>query len=132
MFPTPEMNPSMPLFPGDAGLIFTSRTEILKDGPWSVFRKYDRGIDVDVKRKGEPCSSEMGGKGDGKGKQKSVVWVCVGDYECTKVGKISQENWGAQNHEVSIYHWIFTFFRLSFFIVLKLVFHFISFVVYLP
>jgi hypothetical protein len=113
MFPTPEMNPSMPLFPGDAGLIFTSRTEILKDGPWSVFRKYDRGIDVEVKHEGDPCSSEMGGKGDGrsnkkgKGKQKSVVWVYVGDYECTRVGKISRAEWGAQNHEVSTYHWNF-------------------------
>ncbi|RXW12949.1 hypothetical protein EST38_g12906 [Candolleomyces aberdarensis] len=78
MFPTPEMNPSMPLFPGDPGLIFTSRTEILKNGPWTVFRK----------------------KGTGKGKQKSVVWVYLGDYECTKVGRISKEEWAAQNDEV--------------------------------
>ncbi|KAJ2930330.1 hypothetical protein H1R20_g6790, partial [Candolleomyces eurysporus] len=100
MFPTPEMNPSMPLFPGDPGLIFTSRTEILKNGPWTVFRKYDRGIDVEIKRETENSNDDRKANSKGKGKQKSVVWVYLGDYECTKVGRISREEWVAQNDEV--------------------------------
>lgn len=35
---------------------------------------------------------------------KEVVWVYLGDYECTKVGRIGREEWGAQKDGVSVSH----------------------------
>ena len=39
IFPMLEFNPLMPSRPGDSGLLYTLRHEILSDGPWTLFGK---------------------------------------------------------------------------------------------
>ncbi|KAJ2924922.1 hypothetical protein H1R20_g12189, partial [Candolleomyces eurysporus] len=45
VFPMPVMNPAMPLSPGEPGLLFASRHEVL-DGQWGVFRRHLNGKDA--------------------------------------------------------------------------------------
>ena len=39
VFPKLEFNPLMPSRPGEPGLLYTPRHEILSDGPWTLFGK---------------------------------------------------------------------------------------------
>ncbi|PPQ75509.1 hypothetical protein CVT26_015841, partial [Gymnopilus dilepis] len=80
VFPKVELNPAMPTVPGEAGLIFSSRHDILFDPPWSVFH-----------RVGGPSSSKKKGP---------VVWKYLGDYECVLVGQMTGEQFSALTEEV--------------------------------
>jgi hypothetical protein len=68
------MNPAMPLLPGEPGLLFASRHEVL-DGWWGVFRRHLNG--------------------------KDAVWLYLGEYESTLIGKMTKEQFCAQRESVS-------------------------------
>lgn len=65
VFPMIDINPSMPSAPGDPGLVYASRHEILEDPPWTLFCK------------------------DSAAKQ--AVWRYLGEYESELCGKMSAE-----------------------------------------
>jgi len=75
VFPKFDVNPSMPSAPGEPGLVYASRHEILKDPPWSVFFK-DRTM-------------------------KKAVWKYLGEYESKLCGKMSPELFRSQRPVVS-------------------------------
>ncbi|KDR75435.1 hypothetical protein GALMADRAFT_249491 [Galerina marginata CBS 339.88] len=64
VFPKQELNPAMPTAPGEPGLIFASRHEILSNPPWMVFRK---------------------------GPKAPAVWRYLGEYECVLCGTMTAE-----------------------------------------
>lgn len=68
------MNPAMPLLPGEPGLLFASRHEVL-DGWWGVFRRHLNG--------------------------KDAVWLYLGEYESTLIGKMTKVQFCAQRESVS-------------------------------
>ncbi|KAF6746321.1 hypothetical protein DFP72DRAFT_923170 [Ephemerocybe angulata] len=70
VFPMPEMNPAMPLHPGESGLLFASRHEVLSDPPWGVFRK-----NLD------------GGE---------ARWLYLGEYESVLVGRMTKAQFRMQ------------------------------------
>jgi len=74
VFPTLEMNPTMPIQPGHAGLLFTSRQEILSNGPWTVF-----------------CKPPETGK---------ALWLYLGEYANVLCGKMTKEEFGIQSDVV--------------------------------
>ncbi|KAF5311337.1 hypothetical protein D9611_012628 [Ephemerocybe angulata] len=74
VFPMPEMNPAMPLHPGESGLLFASRHEVLSDPPWGVFRK-----NLD------------GGE---------ARWLYLGEYESVLVGRMTKAQFRMQRATV--------------------------------
>lgn len=74
VYPMPDMNPAMPFMPGESGLLFASRPELVDDnkGPWSVFRR-----------------------------EKKAMWVYLGEYQNTVVGKLTKEQFCWQKETVS-------------------------------
>jgi hypothetical protein len=83
VYPMPDMNPAMPMIPGESGLLFASRPELVKDkqGPWSVFRR-----------------------------ERKARWVYLGEYENTLVGKMTKEQfcWQKETVSSSRFYWGFT------------------------
>jgi hypothetical protein len=77
VFPMFDMNPSMPSAPGEPGLVYASRHEILEDPPWTLFCK-------------DPAA-------------KKAVWRYLGEYECKLCGKMSAELFRSQRPVVSWY-----------------------------
>lgn len=73
VFPVPDLNPYMPTSPGDTGLIFASRHEVLEDPPWSVFRRV---------------------------RESPAVWEYQGEYLCTLCGKMTASEFSSQRIEV--------------------------------
>ncbi|KAJ2911597.1 hypothetical protein MD484_g8818, partial [Candolleomyces efflorescens] len=73
VFPMPNMNPAMPLVPGEPGLLFASRHEVL-DGLWGVFRRHLN--------------------------ERDTEWLYLGEYESTLVGKMTKEQFCAQRPSV--------------------------------
>ncbi|KAF9525904.1 hypothetical protein CPB83DRAFT_908867 [Crepidotus variabilis] len=73
VFPMLDMNPAMPAAPGEPGLVFASRHEILEDGPWTLF----------VKRN-----------------PKIAIWLYLGEYICELCGKMTAEQFRAQSSKV--------------------------------
>ncbi|KAF8182322.1 hypothetical protein BJ912DRAFT_1145231 [Pholiota molesta] len=69
VFPELNLNPSMPSQPGDPGLVFASRHEILSNPPWTLFCKR-----VKVK----------------------AIWWDLGEYECVRVGTMTADDFKAQ------------------------------------
>ena len=69
VFPQFGLNPAMPSLPGQPGLVFASRHEILENPPWSVFRK----------------RLLASGK---------AAWLYLGDYESELMGKMSGKEFG--------------------------------------
>ncbi|TFK23032.1 hypothetical protein FA15DRAFT_493930 [Coprinopsis marcescibilis] len=74
VLPMLDMNPAMPLRPGEPGLMFASRHEILSNEPWSLFCHH--------------LSS------------KKAVWRYLGEYESVLVGKMTATQFKAQRGEV--------------------------------
>ncbi|PPQ75507.1 hypothetical protein CVT26_015839 [Gymnopilus dilepis] len=70
VFPMLDMNPAMPSEPGEPGLVFASRHEILSNPPWSLFCKHS--------------------------KSAPAVWRYLGDYENTLCGTMTAEEFKAQ------------------------------------
>lgn len=66
----------MPSQPGDPGLVFASRHEILSNPPWTLFCKR-------VKKK--------------------TVWWYLGEYECVRVGTMTADDFKAQPIIVCIF-----------------------------
>lgn len=73
IFPQPEMNPSVPSSPGEPGLIFASRHEILKNPPWTLFVK---------------CNPRV------------AVWTYMGEYESVICGRLEADKFGALSDKV--------------------------------
>ena len=73
VFPMVEMNPAMPFVPGEPGLIYASRHEILYDPPWTLFIKPD---------------------------PKKSIWRYLGEYECVICGVMSAEMFRSQTDVV--------------------------------
>lgn len=69
-----DCNPFVPLNPGEPGLIFASRHEILSDPPWTVF----------VKRTNAS----------------PAVWSYQGEYGCTLCGTMTVEEFTSQTQKV--------------------------------
>lgn len=84
VFPLFQMNPAMPVVPGETGIMFASRPELLSDGPWGLFRRHLDG--------------------------RTAVWLYLGEYECRVVGKMSKEDFCAQKPTVSSLSraWLYT------------------------
>ncbi|KAH9486088.1 hypothetical protein JR316_0000152 [Psilocybe cubensis] len=74
VFPMLDCNPFVPRNPGEPGLIFASRHEILSDPPWTVF----------VKRTNAA----------------PAVWMYQGEYECTLCGTMTVEEFVSQTQKV--------------------------------
>ena len=74
VFPMLDMNPAMPSEPGEPGLVFASRHEILSNPPWSLFCKHS--------------------------KSAPAVWRYLGDYENTLCGTMTAEEFKAQTPTV--------------------------------
>ena len=77
------MNPAMPTRPGEPGLLFASRHEILYNPPWSLF-----------------CRSMVG---------KEPRWRYLGEYKSVLCGKMTAEQFRAQRQAVmssKLYQWI--------------------------
>jgi len=85
VFPQFALNPAMPSVPGQPGLVFASRHEILDNPPWSVFRK-------------------VSGSGQ-------AVWLYLGDYESELVGKMTAKEFSDLATSVSRCGFIITFYR---------------------
>jgi len=75
VFPLPEMNPAVPSAPGEPGLIYASRHEILQNPPWSLFIKREPAI---------------------------AIWTYVGDYEGELCGVMNAKMFMAQSEMVKI------------------------------
>ena len=73
VFPQPDMNPTVPSSPGEPGLIFASRHEILEDPPWTLFVK---------------CIPKM------------TVWTYMGEYESVICGRLEAEKFRALSDKV--------------------------------
>ncbi|KAJ2911593.1 hypothetical protein MD484_g8821, partial [Candolleomyces efflorescens] len=73
-FPTFDMNPAMPLIPGEPGLILSKRPEVLECSPLTLFRR------------------DLGGK--------EAVWQYLGEYETKVVGMMTGELFRQQNDKV--------------------------------
>ncbi|KDR85968.1 hypothetical protein GALMADRAFT_235162 [Galerina marginata CBS 339.88] len=69
VFPMLDMNPAMPSRPGEPGLVFASRHEILENPPWTLFCK--------------PSPSP-------------AVWLYLGEYESALCGKMTAEQFKSQ------------------------------------
>jgi len=76
VFPMFDMNPAMPDQPGHAGLVFASRHEILRDGPWTVF-----------------CKPPETGK---------ALWLYLGEYTSELCGKMTREEFRIQRDAVCV------------------------------
>ncbi|KDR85964.1 hypothetical protein GALMADRAFT_219022 [Galerina marginata CBS 339.88] len=70
VFPQLNLNPVMPTRPGEPGLIFASRHEILSNPPWSLFCKLSNGS--------------------------PAVWLYLGDYESVLCGKMTAAQFQSQ------------------------------------
>lgn len=70
VFPRLDLNPNIPSRPGEPGLIFASRHEILENPPWTLF----------VKLRNET----------------PAVWLYLGEYKCTLSGKMTAEQFAGQ------------------------------------
>ncbi len=68
-----EMNPSVPSSPGEPGLVFASRHEILKDPPWTLFVKRVPSV---------------------------AVWTYMGEYESVICGRLEAEQFCALSDKV--------------------------------
>jgi hypothetical protein len=77
VFPMFDMNPSMPSAPGEPGLVYASRHEILEHPPWTLFSK-----DAAAKK---------------------AVWRYLGEYENELCGEMSPEMFRNQQLVVSQY-----------------------------
>ena len=77
VFPMLDMNPTMPIQPGHAGLVFASRHEILTNGPWTVF-----------------CKPPETGK---------ALWLYLGEYTNVLCGKMTKEEFGIQRDVVCFF-----------------------------
>ncbi|KAF9481102.1 hypothetical protein BDN70DRAFT_992137 [Pholiota conissans] len=73
VYPMLDLNPSMPSLPGEPGLVFASRHELLSNPPWTLFCKR-------VKDK--------------------AIWSYLGEYECTLVGSMTANDFQAQSSVV--------------------------------
>jgi hypothetical protein len=73
-FPTFDMNPAMPLIPGESGLILSKRPETLEYSPLSLFRR------------------DLSGK--------EAVWQYLGEYETKVVGMMTGELFRQQDTKV--------------------------------
>ncbi|KAF8890309.1 hypothetical protein CPB84DRAFT_1785050 [Gymnopilus junonius] len=74
LLPTIGLNPEMPHSPGEPGLLLSCREEMCKDGPWTLF----------IKANGS----------------KKVRLNYAGEYTCKKVGKMTKEEFSAQDQAV--------------------------------
>lgn len=74
VFPMLNMNPAMPTRPGEPGLLFASRHEILYNAPWSLF-----------------CRSMVG---------KEPRWRYLGEFNSVLCGKMTTEQFRAQKQAV--------------------------------
>jgi len=74
MIPTYEVNPEMPRAPGEPGILLSCREEMCKGGPWTLFVKVE-GL-------------------------KKARWDYAGEYTCQTVGKMSKEEFQAQDAAV--------------------------------
>lgn len=81
VYPVLDMNPAMPTVPGEPGLIYASRHEILENPPWTLFCK-----ELNVKKK--------------------VVWRYLGEYEGELCGMMSPELFNSQEPKVSQHKWL--------------------------
>lgn len=85
VLPMLDMNPAMPRFPGQPGLLFASRHEVL-EGPWTVFcRRLD---------------------------SKEATWRYLGEYESELVGKMTAQQFNDQTSVVRNHNLCVTDFRL--------------------
>ena len=84
VFPQFGLNPAMPSRPGQPGLVFASRHEILENPPWSVFRK----------------RLSASGK---------AAWLYLGDYESELMGKMSGKEFGDLATSVSSWPYFASF-----------------------
>ena len=73
VFPTPDVNPDMPISPGYAGLLLSCRHEILENGPWTLFRR------VQIS---------------------PALWEYCGEYENSLAGSMSSQDFTNQRHNV--------------------------------
>lgn len=75
IFPVPELNPDMPAFPGDVGLILTTRPESFEENiRWSVFRRIST--------------------------TSPVLWEYLAEQELTVCGKMSADEFRSQGNVV--------------------------------
>ncbi|KDQ56256.1 hypothetical protein JAAARDRAFT_306417 [Jaapia argillacea MUCL 33604] len=75
LFPNDDMNPCLPSNPGEPGMVFANRFEILDGESWTVFRKVE--------------------------KSKPVLWVMDGEYVFTQCeAPLSGEEFGRQSDVV--------------------------------
>ncbi len=74
VFPRSEINPATPSKPGQPGLLFTSRHELLSYPPWTAFH-------MDTRRK-------------------NAVWTYLGEYENTLCGQMTDEQFRGQSSQV--------------------------------
>lgn len=72
IFPTQDVNPDMPVLPGEPGLILSSRLELL-ERTWTCFTQ------VTIK---------------------PVKWQYLGEYHCKVVGKLSADEFSQQRQKV--------------------------------
>jgi hypothetical protein len=84
VFPQFGLNPAMPSRPGQPGLVFASRHEILENPPWSVFRKR---------------LSDSG----------KAAWLYLGDYESELMGKMSRKEFSDLATSVSTWSYFALF-----------------------
>jgi len=91
MIPTYATNPDMPRAAGEPGLLLSCRDEMCKDGPWTLF----------VKTEG--------------GSSKKVKWTYAGEYMCTVVGSLSNDEFISQSEAVWFLYSYFTWFGLTFY-----------------
>ncbi|KAJ2924926.1 hypothetical protein H1R20_g12187, partial [Candolleomyces eurysporus] len=75
VFPRFDLNPAMPLIPGESGLILSKRPEVLKYSPLGLFRR------------------DMSG-------EEEAVWQYLGEYETKVVGMMTGELFRQQNNKV--------------------------------
>ncbi|KAF8957580.1 hypothetical protein BDZ97DRAFT_1924462 [Flammula alnicola] len=73
VFPMLHLNPSMPSSPGEPGLVFASRHEILSNPPWTVFCKRSNA---------------------------KALWIYLGEYESVLGGKMTAEQFRSQSNIV--------------------------------
>ncbi|KIY53851.1 hypothetical protein FISHEDRAFT_68421 [Fistulina hepatica ATCC 64428] len=78
IFPRPDMNPDAPTVPGEPGLLFTARTDIVEQGRLSVFRR------VDIKVEGK----------------KRTRWVYLGEYTSSTLRRLTCREFMEQSHVV--------------------------------
>lgn len=112
VWPMHSMNPSMPLFPGEPGIVFASRHEILQQPPWSLFGKRVTYAGTKVKGKGkkrmrdededeDEDEEEEDDDDDKKENDNKATWSYLGEYKSTLIGKMTATEFSDQSDSVS-------------------------------